>query len=258
MVPPKHGVGPADRLATVNVTLTVSPTLSLSDPDAQLELTLTLRLACSQQEGRPLTLCTQHSVFSVYGPSEPWTDMPARGAFGKLRSCGGSEGGTSDLNPDNAADANRRTISLGNFRVVSTTTNVASDDLRDHDLGFITVPGDGSPVTVTHRLSWGRIFRYEQTLSKADLVPGERFSLAINPSFLGAVWWCWGDIETDHRNKRLHAWTPSAKSSSGGSGKRRPNEDFVRRGNWVLSEAPASLHFEDVTEGGHVTFEIVE
>ncbi|KAI5924890.1 hypothetical protein F4810DRAFT_709082 [Camillea tinctor] len=257
MVPPKHGVGPADRLATINVTLTVSPTLSLGDPEAQLELTLTLRLAYSQQEGRPLTLCTQHSIFSVYGPNEPWTDMPARGAFGKLHSSSIHEGGIPDPNSANAGGTNHRTISLGNFRVVSTTTNVASEDLRDHGFGFITVPGDGSPVSVTHRLGWARIFRYEEALSKADLAPGERFSLAINPAFLGAVWWCWGDIETDHRNKRLHAWTPSAKAPGGGR-RRRPSEDSVRRGNWVLSEAPTSLHFEDVTEGGRATFEIVE
>ncbi|KAI1502685.1 hypothetical protein F5X99DRAFT_407762 [Biscogniauxia marginata] len=260
MAPPRQDVGPADRQAIVNVTLSASPTFSLGDPDAQLELTLTLRLVASKREGRPLTLCTQHSVFSVYGPNEPWTDMPARGVFGKLYS--DSAGGPfSDPSPGTAAAAadtsSRRSISLGNFRVVSSTTNVVSEDLRDHGFGFLTVPGDGSPVTVTHRLGWARIFRYEERLTKADLVPGERFSLAINRAFLGAVWWCWGDVESDHRGKRLHVWTPASKAPDG-SRRPRPADEFLRKGNWVLSEVPASLHFEDVTEGGCATFQIVE
>ncbi|KAI1648233.1 uncharacterized protein F4817DRAFT_315171 [Daldinia loculata] len=108
--------------AKINVTLSASPILSLSDPK-------------SCQHGRvflPITICTDLSAFDVLDEGCGLIDVLARGAFGGLRSVSG--------------DATKN-ISLGYFHVRYFTDSTSSD-LRERDKRVVTIPGDGSPVTV--------------------------------------------------------------------------------------------------------------
>lgn len=180
----------------------------------------------------------EKTVFEVHDPEEGGLDILSQGAFGVLRSTTG----------DGA-----KNISLGHFKINSRSKS-ESPDLRERGHRFLTIPGDGSPVTVTHRLSWDRILKYEgkRAGGRGDVSLGESFDIGMQAGYLGTMWWCWGDMETDLKGKRLHVWHAGPFAGD------RPDEEFVRDGNWVLGEEPMLLDWKDVTEGGQTRFEVVE
>ncbi|KAI1265801.1 hypothetical protein F5Y18DRAFT_28652 [Xylariaceae sp. FL1019] len=235
MVLLQYKVDPADVKATINVNMSTSPTISLSDPTAELDLNLSLSIDSSTQEGKPITFMAEQTVFEVHDPEYGGMDIFSRGGFGRLR------------NPSDPS----KSISLGLFRVNSRPKNDTLD-LRERGHVFYTIPGDGSPITIIHRLSWNRIFKYEDKRTKADLVPGETFDIGMGKGYIGTLWWCWGDMETDLKDKKLHVWREGAYGSE------KPGDDFVKDGNWMLGEAPKRLKWEDVTEGGRASFKVVE
>lgn len=231
----------ATTLATLEVTLTTSPTLSLGDPNATLDVTLTACIAAAapDHQGEPVTFAVHRSAFEVFGDDEGGVDMFARGAFGTI--CG----------VDGDGRATGRKISLGFFRVNEIMKSDAVD-LRERGLTFLTVPGDGTEARVTHRLGWQRIFRHEEKLSKADLRPGERFKMGVNDGYLGTSWWCFGDLEGDLAGKRFHQWTTDT------FGEEKPDDEFVREGNWVLGRDPKFLHWTVHKDDERCIFQIVE
>ncbi|KAI1809592.1 hypothetical protein GGS20DRAFT_274405 [Poronia punctata] len=236
MVLLRYKVDPADMQAKINVALSASPTISLSNPAAELRLTLELSIASSVNEGQPITFMVEKTVFEVTEEGEGGMDIFSLGAFGALRS---------------ATHDTTKAISLGHFKVHGVPTS-DSPDLRERGHRFVTIPGDGSTVTVTHTLNWERIFRYEEKRSKGDLVPGERFHIGIRKDYLGTMWWCWGDLETDLKDKKLHIWHPGPLPGD------KPSDDFVREGKWVLGEEPMLLDWQDVTKDGRASFEVIE
>lgn len=88
--------------------------------------------------------------------------------------------------------------------------------------------------------------------SKGDVSPGEGFEVRMQTGYLGTMWWCFGDLETDLKGKRLHVWHEGPFSGD------RPDEEFVGAGDWVLGEEPMAIEWRDVTEGGCARFEVVE
>ncbi|KAI8635565.1 hypothetical protein F5Y19DRAFT_408314 [Xylariaceae sp. FL1651] len=236
MVLLKYKVDPADIQAKINVALSISPTISLGDPAAELHLTLKLSLDSSIKVEKPITFMVEKTVFEVYDEKEGGMDIFSRRAFGGFRST------TQDA---------AKNISLGHFKVNSRPKS-DSLDLKERGHRFITVPEDGSIVTVTHKLNWERIFKYEEKRAKGDLVPGESFEIAIQKDYLGTMWWCWGDLETDLKDKKLHIW------HAGPFAGEKPDDDFVQKGNWVLGEEPMLLDWQDVTKDGCATFKVTE
>lgn len=223
---------------TLQARLAISPTLSLSKPDATLDITLGLRISNTAYSGEPVTILTHRSAFEVFG--DDGIDMFARGAFGAIQA----------LDNDNQPMDKR--ISLGFFRV-NEVVNSDSPDLRERGYQFLTIPGDGSEVTVTHRLSWERIFKYEENLSWNDLTPGERFSISVNERYIGTSWWCLGDLEGVLRDKKFHSWTTDE------FGEQRPDDNFLRKGNWVLGRNPKELYWKvDKDSNEEAVFEIVD
>ena len=61
-------------------------------------------------------------------------------------------------------------------------------DLRERGCSFLSIPGDRSLVTITHKLGWGRIFKYEEKLTKKDLSLGDRFQIGASNKFIGTGW----------------------------------------------------------------------
>ncbi|KAI8944383.1 hypothetical protein F4801DRAFT_222739 [Xylaria longipes] len=229
-------IDPAQRLATVSFKPSISPTLSLSNPAAKIELSLTLSItwAAPGHEAEPLTFCAWETIFEVHPVDFGGMDMfsRARSVFGLI---------SQDRDP-------ARPILLGRFYMHWERDQSA--DLREREgYDFVTVPSfeSGSSVTLTHELSWERIFRYEPRLTKEDLVPGERFRLLISETKrVGTLWWCWGDIESeDLKNKRLHAWA------------QHDDDTIVPEGNWKLREDTRRIAFEK-TSDTPLVFEIVE
>jgi hypothetical protein len=217
-----------------------SPTISLSSDGDGFEIIMELRLASSAQEGRrPITVALDGSCFEEHEPGAGGFDAMAQGRIDGLFRA-------EDALPTCPA------MRLGNFRVNSRAPADWTADLRERGTQLLTLPGDGSPATVHHRLDWGRIFKYAEMITKDDLQPGQRFKARINPRSMITSWWSWGDIDGDLKDKKLHYWTP------GYDHEEKPDEDFIREGNWVLGEEGLLLNWEDRTENGWAVFEIAE
>ncbi|RYP44981.1 hypothetical protein DL768_008618 [Monosporascus sp. mg162] len=229
----------ATRQAKLHVRMTTSSTLSLNDPNAALEVNVSVRIVDSANPGVPITTLIHRTVFEVFEKGEGGVDMFARGAFGCIRGV------------DSENNLTERRISLGLFCVRETMRSDALD-LRERGYEFLTIPGDGSPVTVTHRLDWNRIFKHEKKLSREDLKPGEKFRVGFNRKYVGTSWWCFGDLEGDLKDRRFHAWCEDDFSDG------RPDDDFLREGNWVLCKDPFFLKWVCSAERDDVTFEVVE
>lgn len=61
-------------------------------------------------------------------------------------------------------------------------------------------------VQMRHNLPIRRMFRSGDRLTKDDLDAGEMYQFQINLGYLGTTWWCWGDLESDLKYKKLSAW----------------------------------------------------
>ena len=226
----------ADYQGIVEVKLrTSTPTISLHD-GTDFRLILELRLASNAQEGRPVTICLDDTCFQQRGPNEGGFNPLSEGAFHRL---------------ERADDSTGRPIRLGGFRVNRKWTET-SNEMRERKAQLLTIPADGSSVTVSHALDWPRMFRYAERVTKDDLKPGDRLKTKIEERYLRTDWWCWGDLEGDLKDKKLHYWTPDYISEP------KPDDDFVRDGNWVLGKESRALGFEDKTEGGWAVFEVAE
>ncbi|KAL1981211.1 hypothetical protein VTN96DRAFT_2963 [Rasamsonia emersonii] len=234
MVLLKSRCDPADRKALIAVTLSTSPsTLSLSPAASPFHLIIHLRAIESVHPERPITICVSHTVFG----HAKGVDTPARGAFGA--------GLVSTSDPS-------WTISLGYFMVHDARDeNSDSPNLRDRGLEFLTIPAHGEEVVVVHDMPLSRLFKYS-SLKKEDLLRGETFKVRMHDGFVGTMWWCWGDVDGNLKEKKLHAWQRGMNLGNA----EKPSEEEVEKEGWVLGEDPAELEFID--QSGWVEVEVTE
>ncbi|KAL8965995.1 MAG: hypothetical protein Q9183_003579, partial [Haloplaca sp. 2 TL-2023] len=152
---------PERRKAVVAVTLsTSSPTCSLSteNPSAPFQIVVTLRLEQSTQPGRAVTIRRGGTAFAP-SPEGGGLDTLALGTFGGL---------ISTENP-------KKTINFGQWKphYISLTEEPPSPNLKEREnMHFLTIPADGT-VQVCHDLPISRMFKYESSLTKDDVKPGE-------------------------------------------------------------------------------------
>ncbi|KAF2089451.1 hypothetical protein K490DRAFT_63586 [Saccharata proteae CBS 121410] len=239
MVLVKRTCPPERRKAIIAVTLTTSsPTLSLSspqDPENPFELVITLRIAESTHPGRPITIKTDGTIFC---PSQEDGDFDtlALGTVTPLQS-------TSDP---------KKSISLGHYKVHwARPDGPEPEDLKERSRAhFLTIPAGGS-VQVRHKMPVSRIFRFPGRLTKEDVHPGEEFRLGLIDGYVGATWWCWGELEGDLKDKKFSAWSEGSTSAH----TKRPTKEMMEEG-WVVGENVAELVFED--RGGAATFRFTE
>lgn len=219
---------PTFEMATNNrvkldVSLRVSPTLSLHDPQATLDVSLHVKIVESTRPGVPITIMLARSIFDVMEPGQGF-DMFARGAFTALKGVDGAEG--------------RIIVLASGFRI---NERLKTDELylRESGTQFATIPGDSSEITITHHLTWDRIFKYADRVSgsggrvrtKDELVPGEKYRIGAARKRLYVTWWCFGDLNGDLRDKKVHPWLLNSCQE-----RDRPSDDFLRDGGWVLGE----------------------
>ncbi|KAI4189809.1 MAG: hypothetical protein LQ346_005057 [Caloplaca aetnensis] len=229
---------PERRKAVVAVSLsTSSPTCSLGAAEGSnppFQVVLALRLENSSQPGRPVTICTQGTVFA---PADEGggLDTLALGTVGPLFS---------------NSDAQKK-ISLGHFKPHhARAERPPSADLKERDwLNFLTIPADGV-VQVRHDLPLSRMFRYEDSLTKDDLKAGDTYHFGINSGYLGTTWWCWGDLEGDLKDKKLSAWQEGINFEKA----EKPTPEQIEKEGWVLGANPAELAFEDKTGSAQFRF----
>ncbi|KAK8124120.1 hypothetical protein PG999_004038 [Apiospora kogelbergensis] len=235
----RFNTDPEKRQAKLNVSLSASPILSISDPNAALRLT-------------PLTLCIEGGILEQVNRGDGYMDIFARGGFTSLRSTG-----------DNG-DVSKN-IALGRGYRMQFHSDSDAEDLLERGSRFLTVPPSerenlekqqdaaaaaAATATITHELDWKRIFRFEDTRTRDDLVPGEKFEISMNDDSIGTNWWCWGDLDRDLKGKKLHIW----HEHEGYYGEEKPQKD----NSWVLGEDPMHLDWEDITPGRKAIFTIVE
>lgn len=137
-------------------------------------------------------------------------------------------------------------------------------DPRKRGVKFFSIPGDSSQeVVVNHHLTWERLFRnsdrgtpeLNNITQKNQLKIGEKSKISVNERRrVSVVWWCFGDLNTDLKDKRFHSWIVD----NYGDG-HPPDEDFLRNGNWVLGEDPEKSNLEiRIVPVGNSIIEIVE
>lgn len=232
-----------DNRVKLAVSLSVSPALSLYDPQATLDVGLDVKIAESARPGVPITIMLHRNVFEVKEPGQG-LDMFARGAFAPLKGVDDPEG---------------RKIRLGGHLRVNERMRTDVLDLKERGIQFATIPGDSSAISFTHHLDWDRIFKYSDNPgsihSKDELVPGEKFRIGANKKFLKVLWWCFGDLNGDLRDKKFHPWLLDSCQESD-----RPSDDFLRDGGWVLGEEEDEdgPKLNVVLQDQDAVFEIVE
>lgn len=238
-----------DRQGLIEISLTTSsPTVSLSapeDPINPFRIILTVRMAASSRPGTPITICTHGTVLDTSSAEKVGFDILALGAFNGLE-C---------ISDDEHRD--KKKISLGNWRPNIRHPN-PSADMKERDwLTWLTIPPASSEasIQITHDLPLSRMLRYENTLGKDDLKPGESYRLRMNPGYVGTSWWCWGDWQHDLKDKKFSEWRRGWDGYN--FGVEKPEPDVVEREGWVLGEDPAELWFEDRSPDG-VSFTFVE
>lgn len=111
-------------------------------------------------------------------------------------------------------------------------------------LEFITIPASGS-VVVAHDLPLSRIFQFESDVKKEDVKPGEEYSIGLNEGYVGTMWWCWGDLEGDLKEKRFSEWRKGWEGYNLG-GVEKPGKDEE---GCVVGENPEELWVENRTDG---------
>lgn len=232
-----------DNRVKLDVSLRVSPSLSLHDAQATLDVGLHVKIAESTRPGVPITIMLYRNVFEVIETGQG-LDMFARGAFAPLKSVDDAEG---------------RKIRLGGHLRVNERIRTDVLDLRQRGIQFATIPGDSSEISFTHHLDWDRIFKYADNPgsihTKDDLVPGEKFRVGANKKFMKVLWWCFGDLNGDLRDKKFHPWLLDSCQESD-----RPSDDFLRDGGWVLGEEENEdgPKLDVVLQDQDAEFEIVE
>lgn len=121
---------------------------------------------------------------------------------------------------------------------------------------FETVPpmGQGA-LLIKHELPLDRMFQYSRHVKLADVRPGEKFRMMMNPKRLvWAGWWTFGALEdAELGEKRFAKWERPDEDGSIGNlmpGERRPDVEEMEREGWVFSQRFDDLEVTDVTEHG--------
>ena len=234
-----HKSTPENRQALIELRVTTSsPTLSLSaSPPQPFHLILSLHIRESTQPSTPITICTYNTSFE---PHSSGFDILARGAFNRLESL---------YKPG-------KIHSLGYFHPNIRRPDPSPADLKDRDwLTWLTLPKNGEEVHVKHDLSLERIMKYEPLWKKEGLTVGERWRVPVNENMAQTTWWCWGEQGREgDKERKFSAWRKGLEIFN--SGVKKPAEEDVASGEWVLGEDPGELWFEIV--GEEAEFEFVE
>lgn len=233
---------PARAEAHLHITLTTSsPTISLSQRSSStpFQLVTTARIVSSSKESSPITMCTNKSVLDNGNHAQH--DGLFIGAFAM----------------ESLSDPKRRIqlrfLGYPNYCRPPDTPNLREWPSRR----FETVPAKGQGVLIVkHDLPLERMFKYESTLTPADIKPGEKFHVSMSTLRLGWVsWWAFGDLEGDLKEKKFAKWQlPDEKGEmTDVSGDENPDIDRMEAEGWVFSE-----RLDNLTVSGNSDDAVVE
>ena len=141
----------------------------------------------------------------------------------------------------------------------------ASDDLRERPwMHFETVPPKGQgALSVTHNISLERLFRNSRDLKAADIQPGEKFRVGMNPKrAFRCGWWAFGDMEIgDLKDKKFAVWVLPDKDGNIYNlmpDDERPSIERMEKDGWVSSQHLDDLEMTEDEAGSEVIVEFFE
>lgn len=221
---------------TIAVTLsTSSPTFNLSS-DTPFEIFMHARLVQSTHQGQSVTIAIDDTAFEGTDLDKGLNAV----SVGALGPCF-----ISTHDPE-------RTISFGVFLPHYSQADVQKPNLRERGFRFLTIPGSGEEVVVSHKLRHDQLFKSTGLKHRGEILPGEVFKLRLNPHRMQPSWWCWGNLEGDLKGRDLHAWAKGDCMLSYYN--EPPTKEEVEEGNYVLGEDADKMKVED--RGGWIEVEI--
>lgn len=217
---------PERRKAVIAVSVSpLLPTFSINNQQ-DFQLRVSLRIAETTHPGQAIPIVTTGTVFVPLNPAGQ-VDTLSRG--------------TVSLAAVEPPEGSRRYVHLGNSGMNGRRPDSPSSDLKERPwVHLLTIPAEGS-VEVAHDLTISRIFRYEEKLTKEDVV-GESWLFKLNDGYVG------GDLEGELKEKRLSPWHEGMLSRLYSEPK--PDVDD----GWVLGCNLVELVFEDHTAGAEFQF----
>ncbi|KAJ4294310.1 hypothetical protein N0V90_008000 [Kalmusia sp. IMI 367209] len=254
MVLVKWKCAPEDVQATFAVRVTTSrPTISLEalralKNDPALEIQVHIRCVYSIQPSRPITIATSGTIFDdSHKPEDGHFDNLALGMLGGGLSCA------------NAAEGGAiKRISFGYFKVKRAhQDNDNHPDLRMRPRAeFLTIPAQNTEkeAMITHMVTPERLFAYADGKTPDYLIVGEKYQASLSDGYVGAIWWCWGDLEDDLKERKLHAFAKGVSALYHGDD---PDVEGLEKEGWTFGEKLPQLKFEIVEGDRSCSVEVI-
>lgn len=129
---------------------------------------------------------------------------------------------------------------------------------------FETVPPAGQgDLVIKHDLSLDRIFEYSRNLKAADVQPGERFRIKMNPKrAFAASWWAFGSMhDGELEGKKFAKWERPGEDGEISNlmpGEERPDVEQMEKDGWVFSQRFDYLEMAEEDGGDGVIVEFTE
>nr|OQO16552.1 hypothetical protein B0A51_14838 [Rachicladosporium sp. CCFEE 5018] len=249
MVLIKWPCAPEDIEATIAVSISTTPsTLSISAMKQEAEtlnpvFTINIHARCisGNQPNRAITIKMDGLLFDNTGSG---FDTLALGVL-------------SGLVAIDAPEEKRKYISFGMMR-----PHYAREETSDAiclrewpRAAFLTVPAmsTGEEVVVNYPITVERLFERDQHKGPDYFAPGEKYRTSVHPGYVGCLWWCWGGLDDELKDKKLNIFKKGERTTI--CAPRRPPDDEIKREKWVLGEDVA--HFQFVCEGSDRSCEIM-
>lgn len=140
----------------------------------------------------------------------------------------------------------------------------ASPNLREQPwMRFETIPPTGQgALVIKHDISLERLFRYSRHLKAADVQPGEKFRISMNPKrAFRSAWWTFGDMDGDLKGNKFARWELPDEDGDIRNlmpGEERPDYEQMEKDGWVFSQRFDDLDISEDDAGHEVVVEFVK
>ncbi|KAK6433723.1 hypothetical protein LTR95_010100 [Oleoguttula sp. CCFEE 5521] len=237
MVLIKWPCAPEDVEATIAVSISTTPrTLSISTmkqeaetPNPVFAFNIHARCISSTQPNRAITIKSDGQIFDNTGSG---FDTLALGVL-------------SGLVAVDAPEERQKYISFGMMRphyAREETSDAAC--LREWPRSaFLTVPAmaTGEEAVVSYPITVERLFQYSHKKTPEYFALGEKYRISIHPGYVGCLWWCWGGLNDDLKDKKLNVVKKGERTTI--CAPLRPSDAEIEREKWVLGEDVSHLQF---------------
>lgn len=129
---------------------------------------------------------------------------------------------------------------------------------------FESIPSiEQGDLIIKHDLSLERLFRNSHSLKAADIQPGEKFRIKLNPKrAFRCNWWAFGDMNNGYlKEKKFATWVfpdEDGDIMNLTPGDERPDIEKMEKDGWVFSQHLDDLEMTQDEAGSEVVVEFIE